>query len=140
LNEAAQEQPSPDPALRRGSRAVRPDPGPAPLDGRLLRQPAPDAENGRWIDRSVCPASPGDGCGPVRAGVSSHMANDSWPEPVGVNPRLDCICKAILGDPARATVLVDSLASVLNPEIRIASVEVSNPELCFFAAKLSERR
>jgi predicted transposase/invertase (TIGR01784 family) len=56
------------------------------------------------------------------------MANDHpWLEPVGVSPRVDCVFKAILGDPARTSVLLDFLAAVLGPEIAIASVELRNP-------------
>jgi len=55
------------------------------------------------------------------------MANDSWPEPVGISPRLDCVFKTILGVPERSSVLLDFLQAVLGPEIRIASVEITNP-------------
>ncbi|MEL6344099.1 MAG: Rpn family recombination-promoting nuclease/putative transposase [Myxococcota bacterium] len=48
-------------------------------------------------------------------------------EPVGIDPKVDCVFKAILGDPAHSEVLVDFLNAVLAPRDPIISVEILNP-------------
>lgn len=45
-------------------------------------------------------------------------ARDQTPrEPVGISPRVDCVFKAIMGDPAHANLLMDFLNAVIAPEV-----------------------
>ena len=55
-------------------------------------------------------------------------ARDEFPrEPVGVSPRVDCVFKALMGDPARSIILIDFLNAVIAPAVPITSVEIKNP-------------
>jgi len=53
--------------------------------------------------------------------------NEGGAEPVGIDPRVDCVFKAVLGDPAHSEVLVDFLNAVLNPSVPIVTVQILNP-------------
>jgi predicted transposase/invertase (TIGR01784 family) len=55
------------------------------------------------------------------------MSDDPWSEPVGIIPRVDCVFKAILGDPRRISTLLDFLRAILAPAIDVASVELRQP-------------
>lgn len=48
-------------------------------------------------------------------------------EPVGISPRVDCVFKAIMGDPSHAHLLMDFLNAVIAPEVPITAVEIQNP-------------
>ena len=48
-------------------------------------------------------------------------------EPVGVSPRVDCVFKALMGDPARSLILIDFLNAVIDPTVPFTSVEIKNP-------------
>ena len=48
-------------------------------------------------------------------------------EPVGVSPRVDCVFKALMGDPARSVILIDFLNAVIAPAVPITRVEIKNP-------------
>ena len=54
---------------------------------------------------------------------------EKQPGPVGISPRVDCVFKAILGDPKHKALLLDFLNAVLAPEAPIVDVEFLNPEL-----------
>ena len=47
--------------------------------------------------------------------------------PVGVSPRVDCVFKALMGDPARSGILIDFLNAVIAPTAPVVSVQIKNP-------------
>ena len=49
------------------------------------------------------------------------------PEPVGVNPRIDCVFKALLGDPNRRGILLEFLNAILGRAVPIVDVVILNP-------------
>ncbi|HMV69074.1 MAG TPA: Rpn family recombination-promoting nuclease/putative transposase [Myxococcota bacterium] len=49
------------------------------------------------------------------------------PEPTGISPRIDCVFKAILGDPARTRALLGFLDAVIQPDTPFVSVRIENP-------------
>ena len=49
-------------------------------------------------------------------------------EAVGINPRINCVFKAILGDPSNKDVLLDFLNAVVQPSSPFVAVEILNPQ------------
>lgn len=47
--------------------------------------------------------------------------------PIGIRPTIDCVFKALLGDPAHKRVLLDFLRAVLGAEAQIVDVTIENP-------------
>ena len=48
-------------------------------------------------------------------------------EPTGISPRVDCVFRALLGDEARADVLLDFLNAVLQRDVPLVAVHIENP-------------
>lgn len=49
------------------------------------------------------------------------------PAPFFVDPLVDCVFKALLGDPANQDLLLDFLNGVLRPAVPIVAVTIQNP-------------